>query len=82
MTFAVLENITSNLFKMDTTGHFGNGVVIMDGAEALVSKAKFDQAYTAGILIMDAMRRNGSGDTVALFTDVQVSNVVARRERR
>jgi hypothetical protein len=26
---------------------------------------------------MDAMRRNGSGDTIALFTDVQVSNVSA-----
>ena len=76
-TFAVLENITSKSAQMDTTGHFGSGAVIMDGAEALVSKAKFDGSYNTGVLVMDAMRRNGSGDTVALFTDVQVSNVSA-----
>jgi hypothetical protein len=49
----------------------------MDGAEALVSKASFDKSHSAGIMVIDAMRRNGSGDTVALFTDVQVSNVSA-----
>jgi hypothetical protein len=76
-TFVVLENITSKSAQMDTTGHFGNGAIIMDGAEALVSKAIFDKSYNAGILVMDAMRRNGSGDTIALFTDVQVSNVSA-----
>jgi hypothetical protein len=76
-TFAVLENITSISAQMDTTGHFGNGAIIMDGAEALVSKASFDKSYNAGILVMDATRRNGSGDTIALFTDVQVSNVFA-----
>jgi hypothetical protein len=76
-TYAVIENLTSRSVRMDSTGHFGSGIGIMDGAEAVVSKASFDGSHYAGALVTDAMRRNGSGDTLALFTDVTITNVAS-----
>lgn len=75
-TYAVLENITSRSVNMDTTGQFGVGFIIMDGAEVLASKVSIDGAHYAGVLVSDALRRNGSGDTMALFTDLSVNSVL------
>ena len=76
-TFAVLENVDIRDTQMDTTGHFGVGIAVMDGAETLISKAKIEKAHYAGILAIDALRRNGSGDTMTLMSDVQIGKISA-----
>ena len=74
-SYVVAENITSKSPLPDSIGVGGVGMVVMDGAEALVSKASFDKSNYIGVYVVDSMRRNGSGNTLALFTDVTVTNV-------